>query len=345
MNVPINGNFSAAQNAESPNLSFETISTTTIAHISEPVSNIGILNTYATGMAMLVNASSLSPQKMAAGTRLEDGRGLIYRTVYPVVIPAATSKSAGTVAVKIVASAPGPAYNSSLTNLKGDLSVVAWQGGAKAKIFYGRMTTDVTGGSSGPNMSVASTTLAAASTALLADLSSSAMQSLSNLVPNGYILYQNAANEVFSSTTVTSTGSTTADVSMSATATGFVFNERDLENVLAKDQIAQFPADNYSVNGLDSLIFTPAVGQTFSTKTTSVRFSLSGDIDIVGVIDANSIKSQLLGKPLSVSDSVFSKYSSVIGSAQVSIMPFWIRTIPSSPKKISVIVSTSTNGN
>jgi hypothetical protein len=125
--------------------------------------------------------------------------------------------------------------------------------------------------------------------------------------------------------------------------TGIIFKESDLENTLAKNQIAQFPADNYSVNGLGSLVFAPLAGQTFSTKTTSVKFTLSGAINIVGVIDSNNIKSQLEGKPLSASNSVFSQYSSVIQSAQVSIVPFWIRTIPSSPKKISVVVSTSTN--
>jgi hypothetical protein len=342
-NVPISGTYSAAENAESPNLSFKTISTTTIAHVSVFASAQGTVNTYATGMAILINASSPSAQIITVGTRLMDGRGLIYKTVSSVVIPAATSKSGGTVAVKVIADAPGPSYNSFLKSLKGDLSIVAWQGTAKAKIFYGRMTSDMTGGSSGPKMTVGNATLAATAVALSSNLSSSAPQVLQRIVPTGYILYPKASNIILSSTTVTSTGSTTADVSMRATATGIIFNKSDLENTLAKNQIAQFPADNYKVNGLDSMVFAPASGQTFSMATTSIKFTLTGTLNIVSLIDTSTIKSQLLGKPLSASNSVFSQYSSVISGAQISIVPFWIRTIPSSPKRISVVVSTSTN--
>src|ERR1035437_5231227 len=191
-NVPINGNYSAAQNAESPNLSFETISTTTIAHLPVSASAEKTLNTYATGIAVLINASSPSSQNRTAGTRLMDGRGLNYKTVSSVVIPAASSKSAGlpaghagTVAVKIIADVPGPSYNSSLTSLKGDLSIVAWQGTAKAKIFYGRMTSNITGGSSVHIRTVASATLAATAVTLSSNLSSSAPQVLESLVPSG----------------------------------------------------------------------------------------------------------------------------------------------------------------
>jgi hypothetical protein len=342
-NVPISGTYSAAESAESPNLSFETISTTTMAHVSVSASAQGTVNAYATGMAILINASSPSTQIITAGTHLEDGRGLIYKTVSSVVIPAATSKSAGTVAVKIIADAPGPSYNSSLTSLKGDLSIVAWQWTAKAKIFYGRMTSNMTGGSSGPKMTVGSAILSATAATLSSSLSLSAPQVLESIVPTGYILYPKASNIILSSTTVTSTGSTTADVSMSALVTGIIFNKSDLENTLAKNQIAQFPADNYEVNGLDSLVFAPINGQTFSMATTSIKFTLTGALNIVGLIDTSTIKSQLEGKPLSASNSVFSQYSSVISGAQVSIVPFWIRTIPSSPKRISVVVSTSTN--
>ena len=341
-NVPINGNYSAVENAESPNLSFETISTTTIAHVSVSASAQGTVNTYARGMAILINASSPSSQNITAGTHLRDGSGLIYKTVYSVVIPAATSKSAGTVAVKIIADVPGPSYNSSLTSLKGDLSIVAWQGTAKAKIFYGRMTSDMTGGSSGTKMTVGSATLLATAASLSSNLSSSAPQALESIVPAGYILYPKASNIVLSSTTVTSIGSSTADISISALVTGVIFNKSDLENTLAKNQIAQFPADNYEVNGLDSLVFAPVSGQTFSIATTSIKFTLTGTLNIVGSIDTSAIKNQLLGKPLSASNSVFSQYSSVISGAQVSIVPFWIRTIPSSPKRINVVVSTIT---
>jgi hypothetical protein len=294
-------------------------------------------------MAILINASSPSTQKIIAGTRLLNDQGLVYKTVSTVVIPAATSKSSGTVAVKVIADAPGPSYNFSLTSLKGDLSIVAWQGTAKAKIFYGRMTSDVTGGSSGTKMTVGSATLATTAATLTSNLSLSAPQVLESLVPTGYIMYPKAISVVLSSTTVSSIGSTTANISMSAMVTGIIFKESDLENTLAKNQIAQFPADNYSVNGLGSLVFAPLAGQTFSTKTSSVKFTLSGAINIVGVIDANNIKSQLEGKPISASNSVFSQYSSVIQSAQVSIVPFWIRTIPSSPKRISVAISTSSS--
>jgi hypothetical protein len=340
--VPVNGTYVAVRNAQSPNLSFETVSTTTVAHMAVTAVNAGILETYATGKAMLINGSSPSSQQILAGTRLSDNRGLMYRTVSTVILPAATSKSSGTVAVKIIASVPGPGYNLSLSSLKGDLSIVVWQGTAKAKIFYGRMTSNMTGGSSGPHITIATTTITNTTAALSSRLSQATQNAIQSIIPLGYILYPSATNTIFSSTTVTSTGSTSADVSMSATITGVYFNKSDLENVLAKNQIAQFPADNYEVDGLDWLVFAPLSGQKLSFATSSIKFTLTGALNIVGLIDTSTIKSQLEGKPLSASNSVFSQYSSVISGAEVRIVPFWIRTIPSSPKRISVVVSTST---
>jgi len=340
--VNVDGDFSAAQNAVSPNLAYEIISTTTSAHISVAATPGPIVNAYATGWALLISASTTSSQKIIAGTHLEDARGLIYKTVSTVVIPAATSKSFGTAYVKIIADAPGAAYNSSLTDLKGDLSIVAWKGTPKAKLFYGRVTSDVKGGASGPKMSVSKADLGSAVASLSSSLSASSGRVLQSMVPGGYILYSKATGIALSSTTVSSLGSTTADVSIKAYLTGIAFKRSDLENALAKDEIAQFPADNYIVNGLDSLAFAPVTGQTISGATKSLKFMLSGDLTIVGVIDAAAIKSQLEGKPLSESNSVFSEYSSVISGAQASVAPFWIRTIPRSSSRISIVVSTST---
>ncbi len=346
--VPINGTFTAVQNAESPDLSFETISTTTIAHTSVQATLGGTVSTYATAMAVLINAASPSPQKIIAGTRLEDGRGLVYKTVSTVVIPAASSKSIGTVGVKIIASAPGPAYDLSLSSLKGDLTIVAWQGTAKASIFYSHMTTDATGGSSGPKMIVPSAALNAVTATLSSNLMSAAQNALVGMVPSGYILYPKAASIALSSTTIgsiaqsSSASSSVADASMQAIATGIIFKETDLENTLAKSEIARFPADDYTINGLSSLVFTPTAGQALSSSAKSIEFALSGDLSIDGALDPDKIKAQLEGKPLSTSNSIFNQYSSVISSAQISIVPFWIHTIPSSSAHISVAVSTST---
>ena len=52
-NVIVDGTYSAARNAVSPNLAFETISTTTTAHISVPAIPGTFINTYATGRAMI----------------------------------------------------------------------------------------------------------------------------------------------------------------------------------------------------------------------------------------------------------------------------------------------------
>ncbi|MDR3558606.1 MAG: hypothetical protein P4L61_03675 [Candidatus Pacebacteria bacterium] len=341
--VSINSTYVAAQNAQSPNLSFITVSTTTTAHVSIAAVAQGTVNTYAKGTALLINASSGASQKIVAGTRLIDGRGLIYKTVSTVVIPKATSKASGTVAVRIVASLPGFQYDSSLSSLKGDLAFVAWEGTSKAMVFYGRMTSNMIGGASGLRMAVASSTLASATTALTASLSAMAQDSLKGRVPSGYILYPTAIALNLSSTTVVSTGSTTADVSMSAAVTGFLFKTSDLENALAKSEIAQFPADNYRVDGLSSLVFSPLSGQSLSRSSPMIKFTLSGSLDIVGLVDTDSVVSQLEGKPLSASNKVFSQYSTVISSAQVSIVPFWIRSIPSSPRKITMVVSTTTS--
>jgi hypothetical protein len=341
--VSVDGDYSASVGASSPALAFVPVSTTTVASMTVQAPDSAPTESYATGEAVLVNASSPSTQTIITGTRLEDGRGLVYKTARTVVIPAATKSAPGTVAVPITASAPGASYDASPSDLSGDLSIVAWQGTARAEVFYGRESGDITGGTSGPGKSIASSTLAADAAGLSRQLSGSALATVQSLAPAGTIVYGPAVTVSLSPIAVTRLSSTTAQLSLTAQVLGVAFDRTALANTVAKGEIAQFPADNYSVEGLDSLAFAIVSSQKGAQGgLSSVTFSLDGALSIVGDVPTSTIRRSLAGVALSDSDSVLSPYGSAIQSARISITPPWIRTIPGDPDRISVSLASST---
>lgn len=104
----------------------------------------------ATGKAILYNNFSTVSQRLINNTRLETKSGLTYRIRESVEIPGiktvAGVKTPGSVEVDIIADMPGDKYNMDLEDLKGDFSIPGFKGSTKYTAFYGRLSSDVTGG-------------------------------------------------------------------------------------------------------------------------------------------------------------------------------------------------------
>ncbi|MDE2188644.1 MAG: hypothetical protein KGJ35_02870, partial [Patescibacteria group bacterium] len=345
--IPINTQITATRQAISPNLSFQTISTSSSATINVDSISGPIVGTYAKGTAILFNASSTA-KTIIVGTRLQDSRGLIYKTTSTVVIPAAKTTNnktaAGSMSVKIIADAPGPAFNLSLANAKTDLSIVAWQGTDKANIYYGKIASNITGGSIQTQSIVSSSTLAAATKNLSDQLSAATTSLMHGLIPNGYLTYPQSVQITFSKPIVAVVSTSTASITVTETMSAVLFNVHDLENTIAKSAIAQFPANNYVVYGLPTLSFAATSPLPFSPTVSNLTFKISGNLIIVGVVDTASLKKSVAGISLSDGNNAFRQFASVISNARIAIVPFWIHHVPSNLDKISIFVASSTVG-
>ncbi|MDB5259535.1 MAG: seg [Candidatus Taylorbacteria bacterium] len=328
----------AKLNAVPPQLAYEVISASEEARTDVPAVQTSAVEKKAVGLITLYNNFSNTPQKIVSGTRVSNAKDLIYRTTYDVIIPAqkivAGKAVPGSVNVHIAAEKPGPDYNSSLTDLTGDFKVVAFQNTPKYTKIFARMKTDITGGYSGKQVVPDKNAQAAAEKALAGKLNAKLIANAKNLIPKGYVAYDGAYAIRYIPLSPAAQGTSSASVGVRAVYTGYVFKADDLVRSFAKDQLAQFPPEGYAFAGLDTLAFKQASTSAAQASST-IAFSLKGNIKIVGTIPVDKLKKELAGKQVQDTGSIIKRYGTV-GGAYAKIFPVWMRSLPDDPDRINV---------
>jgi hypothetical protein len=200
----------------------------------------------------------------------------------------------------------------------------------------------IIGGYSGYQEVVATSTLEQAQASLSQSVTSALTSDLKALVPEGYVLYQGAYNIRLASTTISDVSSTTdstvaspdATVSLKGSLYGIMFKESDLVKAIAPAQVAEFPPNNFVINNLDSLTFTPTNPAAFQSSDL-ISFSLSGSFGMVGTFPSIAVAKALTGLSVAQSKDVFAQYSTIM-SAHAIISPFWKHSFPDSANKIII---------
>jgi hypothetical protein len=353
--VAVSGTYSAVKSgsagAGTPAgaLSYEVIQTSETASTTIVASQGPLIQNKAWGLVTLYTTYSTSSQKLLAGTRLVNDKGLIYTTAEAITIPGIhktpTSKnpnatSTGSVSVYVVAAEAGSQYDITPADLTGDFKIVAFQGTPKYTEIYGRLkaNTSIVGGYSGYQEVVATSTLESTSLSLSQSVTSALKSDLKALVPTGYVLYDGAYDISMASSTVSDVSSTTNSIPTSAVLTlqgslyGIMFKESDLAKAIAPAQVAEFPPGNFVINNLESLKFVSANPVQSSG---SISFTLSGSFGLVGTFPSDTLAQELTGVSVAQSKDIFAKYSTII-SAHAIITPFWKHSFPDSLNKIII---------
>lgn len=313
-----------------------------------------LVQTSAHGNIILYNNYSATPQTLSAGVHLTNTAGLVYRTTKTVIVPGykkvGTSTVPGSVSVPIVAAAPGPQYNILPTDLTGDFKFIAYKGTPKYTAFYGRINPNnsIAGGSIGGTKVVASSTLAQVYNDLKQNLTAQLLAQSRALIPQDYIVYDNAYSISYSpiAPSATSTGGAAtsadvADVGMRASLSGIMFKQKDLVKTIAQAGTpsilvdTSFPNNAFTTSGLSSLAFTSLTPTASSSAP--FRFSLKGTFGLTGAFVVEDIINRLVGKTMAQSNAIFAGYSTIEG-AHAIITPFWRHSFPDSPKKISIAI-------
>jgi hypothetical protein len=346
--IPVNGSYTAYKDATATNtLAYEIIQKNAQGTQSVPSAIGPLVTNYAHGNVVLYNNYSDTSQKIVAGTRLSSGNGFIYTTNITVTIPGIVkgtkTNTAGSVTVGITAASGGSSYNilpSDLTTNPsyGDFSIVAYKGSPKYTGFYARLDptgTGISGGSSGHQVIISSSTVSAANNIIKQSLQTSLFTQAQALVPAGYVMFSNGFVINYVPLAASSTSSTTANVGMQASFYGIMFKKTDLAATIAPKQYTS----SFTPEEIESAQFTITNPQTFSPVTgTALNFTLIGNLDLVGTFSSDQLKAQLVGISLDQSISVFKGYSA-IATAHATILPFWKRSFPSSANRINIVIN------
>ena len=338
-NFNVSGPFTAQKNAVSPALPYELIissdtSSQTIQAIDGP-----LIETKAKGTVVLYNERTVQ-QKIVAGTRFSNSKGLIYRAISTVVIPPMKVVKGqnvfGTVSVGVMADKSGDAYNMSLADNSILLNIVAYKGSDKYTTIYGKLKTNISGGFSGKKKIISKETEKSTIQSLEQSLESNLSAKLKTLIPKGYLFYNDAYSIEYEILNPISKDKETAEISIRGTVYGVIFKKDSFIKFIAKRELDKFPSPTYEVRGMEALAFSIANEKDFSAKKgNSLAFNLKGPITIVGIFGEDALKNELKGTYLKQSNTIFAHYTA-IANAYALITPFWMRSFPNSPDKISI---------
>jgi len=296
----------------------------------------------ATGKAILYNNFSTSNQRLITNTRLQSVDGLIYRIRQSVDIPGIKTingvKTPGSVEVDIIADVAGDKYNMKLSDFKGDFKIPGFKDSAKYNGFYGRLSSDLTGGYIGKVKSVSDQVLSANRNELKNTLSEGLIKDIYLQKPEQYYIFKDSYFIQFTDLPDVS-GEKDYTISESATIYAIIFDKSELSTFIAENKIKGFDGSKVDVLWKDNIQATISGVTAKPWTESSLKIKLAGDADIVWSYDKDEIISEIIGKNKSVIKDILNTNKDSIVGINAVINPRWKQTFPSNIKKIKLIDS------
>lgn len=291
----------------------------------------------ASGQITIFNSYSSAQQTLINNTRFETASGLVYRTPNTVKVPGFTTSGGkmvpGSITITVIADQVGSKYNIDMV----DFTIPGFKAdaGRYAKIFA-RSKTAMIGGLGSNSFGVSEADRQMAQTKIEARLKESLLRQAQSQKTANSIIFDTASKISFQHLADTA-GSDSKHVVIheQGTISSVVFDKKMLGKLLLSDAIAAV-GNNAEVHGMESLHFIAAVSSTSPVwQAKPFAFTLTGTVDVVGVVDSNKLLQDIIRIPRSDLVKVLSNYPT-IDKATATIKPFWRSSFPADTSKIKV---------
>jgi hypothetical protein len=292
------------------------------------------------GQITIFNNYSSAPQTLIKNTRFETLDGLVYRIQNSIEIPGLTTSEGktvpGSITVTVVADQIGSKYNIDMV----DFTIPGFKNstGRYTKIFA-RSKTAMTGGSDGNPFGVSEETRQNAQTAIEMRLKDNLLRQIQSQKTADSVIFDAASKISFQNLTDTAGNDAThIIINKSGTISAVMFDKKTLSKLLFSDAVSNV-GNNAEIRGLEKLHFIAAVSSTSPVWQTKVlTFTLTGPVDIVGVVDTNKLSQDVLGVSRSDLTKILLNYPT-IDKASATIKPFWRSSFPTDVSKIKVEIA------
>jgi hypothetical protein len=293
----------------------------------------------ASGRIMVYNNHSESSQPLVATTRFETPEGLIYRIQENVSVPGITTNAEGetvpgSIEVTVYADQAGEDYNIGLS----DFTIPGFVGTPRFDNFYARSVTEMTGGFQGVMRRVGDETLASARQGLQSSLENQLKKDVFAQIPETFVLYENGIFIDFEELPQSGASQNSVTVNEKAVLHAILIDKESLntmivEEMFFEEDLALPPAQ---IMNLKDMTFN--ISSDFNPNDNhDISFTLRGEGKFVWLFDEVRLKEDLAGSSKRNIDSVMANYPSV-QQAEANLNPFWKRSFPKNPNKISVEV-------
>lgn len=313
---------------------FETVKLSTTEEVVLEATGKKEVAQKAGGTVLLYNNFSATPQQLVAGTRIEDPNGLIFKLVSPVTIPGkktvAGKSVPGSVEVKVIASEAGEKYNLPLT----DFTISGFKGTPKFNGFYARSKTEIKGGMFGTVAVVDPVALEEARKNLRQSLVTKAIEKVKAELPEGFLFPEGSFVTSFTSFEPTNHEDSKALLKEEIAIKAFVFQSKNLIEVLAKETNTELIVDqnfNFDISSFKVV--------SVAEDDSKALFMFDGVFRARYVLNQDDLKKTIAGQAKKEVPKLLTKFP-FIEKAQVVVSPFWFSKVTSNSDKIFIVENT-----
>ena len=292
----------------------------------------------ASGQVILYNNYSSEAKFLPLFSQLAS-QGLVFLTQQDVTIPGARVEGGetvpGQVRVRVEAMEPGENYNIGASDF-----IVSNLPSGRKDGFYGKNTTQFTGGSSRKVKVVSAENLDEAKQSLADEAAEEVTTKLTDdlgedkILPEG--LYEQKITEVEASAEI-DTEADDFEMKVTVVITGLAFKKNDLSQLLTYKFDQLVPTEKYVVDeSIEQGVTFEKVEQGFSDQeAATVKLSISKAV--AWHLNEQKIKRDIKGKNVDEAKDYILSNSNVIG-AEVSFWPFWVKKVPRTERKIEIML-------
>jgi len=293
--------------------------------------------TKTTGTITVYNTDS-QPKTYIKNTRFQTESGLVYRAFKKFVIPAGTEENPGSTEVVIVAENPGEKYNSQ-SGATFKLPALKEQNNPSYDLVYASQTEPLEGGFSGVIRVPTEDDIEEAKTKLRATIELDLEKGFAESLPDNYIVnkdYISVSDVVFIEKPNSEKGG--LDIEAQATLESVVFEKEIFDLFMAKQLLEDYQTGkSYVIDNIPELTMElqgdidPATVEEFS-------FTVSGNVAFRSPVDVEEVKKLVSGNLKSHITSGLVTGLETVNIKEVSVSPFWRRTLPGNAEQITVTV-------
>jgi tetrahydromethanopterin S-methyltransferase subunit G len=316
--------------ADSFKIPAEVFSLTKNFSFSFPATGDGSVQTKATGKITIYNNYSSGSQTLVATTRFEAPDGKIFRLNERTVVPGKTGSVPGEIEALVTADKAGEEYN---IGPVGRFTIPGFKSTDKYQGFYAESFEPMKGGFVGVRPHPTENDISLAKTKSYADLKDYIDSLLISQMPEGFKIIEGSRQ--FSAVKEEAS----QEVDEKGNFSFFVEGKSSIIGFKEEDAISLMEELGKKELGSDFRIFS-FEAEYGAGRSDFNAGTLSFALDFKGVFERPVNAEELKKKSLSMSEneikSLISSFDN-IEKAMVLLSPFWVRSVPKNPDKVSVV--------
>jgi hypothetical protein len=334
--VDIDGSFEASSTsfpAEGSDLFYDIMSVEKIGTAEVAASGEEEVSEKASGRITVYNEFSAEPERLIANTRFEASNGSIFRISEAITIPGYSTSNGditpGSIEVTVTADEAGSDHNVAA----GRFTVPGLEGDERFDKVYARSTSAISGGFVGVKNVADEDDVVEARETLRASLEDEAEEELSSQIPDDFIFFIESSEIEFESMPTEEAGEDNVLVKERMIVRVPIFNKTDIAEFIAAQTIGSYEGEEVKLVNTEEL--SVSLISEEETDGLTLNLSIEGSPVVVWVVDLDSIHDDLLGLEKREVENVLSNYPAIL-EANINLSPFWKRTLPDDPEKLTV---------